>query len=288
MNIHDTVEAQRAFFRTGATLPVAFRVAALKKLRDTIRAREDAIAAALRQDLGKSDYESYMCETGLALSELRHMIRHTPRYARQQRVHTPLAQFAARSYRQPTPYGNTLILSPWNYPFLLTIDPLADAIAAGNTAIVKPSAYSPATSQLVKELIADCFPPEYVAVVTGGRAENTALLTINKSVCPAAAVRCGGRLTYTFVIRNTGNKAVTAEDLAAVTDVFDPVLIELAVTFNAEDWVSPVNYTYNSVTGLFTTVAGRITVPAATFVQEASGAWTVQPGESVLTVSGTV
>ena len=119
-------------------------------------------------------------------------------------------------------------------------------------------------------------------------AENTALLTINKSVCPAAAVRCGGRLTYTFVIRNTGNKAVTAEDLAAVTDVFDPVLRELAVTFNAEDWVSPVNYTYNSVTGLFTTVAGRITVPAATFVQEASGAWTVQPGESVLTVSGTV
>ena len=176
MNIHDTVEAQRAFFRTGATLPVTFRVAALKKLRDAIRAREDDIAAALRQDLGKSDYESYMCETGLALSELSHMIRHTPRYARQQRVHTPLAQFAARSYRQPTPYGNTLILSPWNYPFLLTIDPLADAIAAGNTAIVKPSAYSPATSQLVKELIADCFPPEYVAVVTGGRAENTALL----------------------------------------------------------------------------------------------------------------
>ena len=176
MNIHDTVEAQRAFFRTGATLPVTFRVAALKKLRDAIRAREDDIAAALREDLGKSDYESYMCETGLALSELSHMIRHTPRYARQQRVHTPLAQFAARSYRQPTPYGNTLILSPWNYPFLLTIDPLADAIAAGNTAIVKPSAYSPATSALVKELIADCFPPEYVAVVTGGRAENTALL----------------------------------------------------------------------------------------------------------------
>lgn len=119
-------------------------------------------------------------------------------------------------------------------------------------------------------------------------AENTVLLTINKSVFPAAVVRCGGRLNYTFVIRNTGNKAVTAEDLATVTDVFNPVLRGLAVTFNAEDWTSPANYTYNSVTGLFTTVAGRITVPAATFVQEASGAWTVHPGESVLTVSGTV
>ena len=87
-----------------------------------------------------------------------------------------MAQFAAKSYQKPVPYGNVLIMSPWNYPFLLTIGPLVDAIAAGNTAIVKPSAYSPATSALIAQMLAECFPPEYVAVITGGRAENAALL----------------------------------------------------------------------------------------------------------------
>ena len=91
-------------------------------------------------------------------------------------MRTPLAQFASHSYRQPVPYGNTLIMSPWNYPFLLAMEPLADAIAAGNTAILKPSAYSPSTSRIIAEVIAECFPSEYVAVVSGGRAENAALL----------------------------------------------------------------------------------------------------------------
>jgi aldehyde dehydrogenase (NAD+) len=104
------------------------------------------------------------------------MIRHTRKFARRKTVYTPLAQFASHSFQQPVPYGNTLIMSPWNYPFLLTLDPLVDAIAAGNTAIVKPSAYSPATSAILAEIIRAAFAPEYVAVVTGGRAENTCLL----------------------------------------------------------------------------------------------------------------
>ncbi|MDY4104134.1 MAG: aldehyde dehydrogenase [Oscillospiraceae bacterium] len=210
MNIHETVQAQRAFFRTGATFPVEFRVQALQTLRDAIRAREDDIAAALWEDLGKSDYESYLCETGLALSEVSYLIRNTPRYARPIRVRTPLSQFPARSYRQPTPYGNTLILSPWNYPFLLAIDPLADAIAAGNTAIVKPSAYSPATSQVVKDLIGDCFPPEYVAVVTGGREENTALLEEK----------------YDLVFF-TGSQAVGKTVLRKAAETLTPAVLEL-------------------------------------------------------------
>ena len=117
-----------------------------------------------------------MCETGLVRTELSYMIRHTPRFAAEHWVHTPLAQFASRSYKKPSPYGNVLIMSPWNYPFLLTIDPLADAIAAGNTAIVKPSAYAPATGKLVEKILTECFSPEYVAVVMGGREENRALL----------------------------------------------------------------------------------------------------------------
>ena len=105
------------------------------------------------------------------------MLRHVRRFARKKTVPTPLAQFHAKSFVLPCPYGNVLIMSPWNYPFLLTIDPLVTAIAAGNTAVVKPSAYSPATSAVVAQLIGECFPPEYVAVGTGGREENAALLS---------------------------------------------------------------------------------------------------------------
>ena len=176
MNIQEIVERQRRFFRTGATLPVSFRLAMLKELRDAVDRYEEEIGAALAADLGKSGYESFMCETGLVQGEISWMLRHTGRLAKEHTVPTPLAQFAARSFRKFSPYGNVLIMSPWNYPLLLTLDPLADAIAAGNTAVVKPSAYAPATSALLAKMVGELFPPEYVAVVTGGREENAALL----------------------------------------------------------------------------------------------------------------
>ena len=176
MNIDEILQRQRAFFQSGATLDVDFRIRALKKLRGAVDRYEKEISAALTADLGKSDFEGFMCETGLVRSELSYMIRHTRRFAQEKTVYTPLAQFASRSFRKPSPYGNVLIMSPWNYPFHLTIAPLADAIAAGNTAIVKPSAYSPATSAVIEKIITECFGPEYVAVVTGGRKENARLL----------------------------------------------------------------------------------------------------------------
>ena len=117
-----------------------------------------------------------MCEIGLSLTEITYMIRHVRRFARAKTVATPLAQFHSHSFVQPMPYGNVLIMSPWNYPFLLTIDALTDALAAGNTVLIKPSAYAPATAEIIKTIVSECFPPEYVAVVTGGRAENAALL----------------------------------------------------------------------------------------------------------------
>ena len=174
--ISQLVSDQRAYFASGATLDVSCRIAALKKLRAALLENEVAIADALLKDLGKSPEESYMCETGLVISELSYLIQHVRSFSREKTVPTPLAQFASRSYRKPTPYGVSLIMSPWNYPLLLTLDPLADAIAAGCTAIVKPSAYSPATSALLETLIGSLFPREYVAVVTGGRAENACLL----------------------------------------------------------------------------------------------------------------
>ena len=175
-DIENIVKKQRAYFNSGKMLPVEQRIASLKRLRSYIRRYEDEIGEALKEDLGKSSIEGYFCETGLVLSELTYMINHVRRYAREHTVHSPITQFVSRSYVKPSPYGCTLIMSPWNYPFLLTIDPLVDAIAAGNTAVVKPSAYSPASSRVIEKLISECFRPEYVKVVTGGREENAALL----------------------------------------------------------------------------------------------------------------
>ena len=177
MNIEEILVKQRQFFHEGKTLPVKFRVAMLKKLYRAVKEHEAEINLALKADLGKSDFEGFMCEVGLTLSEISYMIRHTKGFAKRKIVYTPIPQFASCSFKKPSPYGNVLIMSPWNYPFLLTIEPLADAISAGNTVIVKPSAYSPQTSRVMAKLISKCFPPEYVAVVTGGREENGELLS---------------------------------------------------------------------------------------------------------------
>lgn len=167
---------QREFFLSGATLDVDYRISALKTLRECIKAHEDEICEALHADLGKSVTESYMCEIGLVYDELRYMISHVERLSKERWVPTPLAQFASRSFVKPSPRGTALIMSPWNYPILLTFDPLIDAIAAGNTAMVKPSVQSPATTEVITKIIELCFPEKYVAMVTGGRAENRYLL----------------------------------------------------------------------------------------------------------------
>ena len=209
-DIRTLVAQQEDFFHSGATRAVEYRIGALASLKGAILRHEDALAAALKADLGKSAAESFMCEIGLTLSELTWMQKHLPALAHEKRVPTPLAQFAARSFRAPSPYGTVLIMSPWNYPVLLTLEPLIDAIAAGNTAIVKPSAYAAATSEVLKALLAECFAPEYVSVVTGGRAENQALLH--------------QRFDKIFF---TGGKAVGHEVLHAAADNLTPVTLEL-------------------------------------------------------------
>lgn len=208
--INALLEKQRAYYRSGVTIPVKFRVEQLKKLYVTVKQYQNEINDALKADLGKSHYEGFMCESGLALTEISYMIKHVKRFAGRKRVKTPLAQFCSRSYTQPMPYGNVLIMSPWNYPFLLTIEPLTDAIAAGNTAIVKPSAYSPATSKIVEKIIAECFAPEYISVVTGGRAENTALLD--------------QKFDFVFF---TGSASVGKEVLRRTAEHLTPCVLEL-------------------------------------------------------------
>lgn len=204
------VDGQRNFFLTGNTLDVEFRIQSLQKLKSFILKYESEIHAAIQKDLGKSEFESYMCETGLTLSEITYMLKHIRSFAKEKRVRTPLAQFHSRSYRKPSPHGVVLIMSPWNYPFLLTIEPLVDAIAAGNTAVIKPSAYSPHTSAVIYRMISECFAPEYVSVITGGRAENTCLL--------------GEKFDYIFF---TGSQSVGKEVMRKAAEHLTPVTLEL-------------------------------------------------------------
>ncbi len=208
--IASLLDKQREYYKSGVTVPVDFRIEQLKKLYAAIKKYENEILQALHTDLGKSDYESFMCEIGLVLSEITYMIRHTKKFAKRKTVYTPITNFHAHCFKQPVPYGNTLIMSPWNYPFLLTVDPLADAIAAGNTAIVKPSAYSPATSAIISKIISECFDAEYIAVITGGRAENAALL----------------EQKFNFVFF-TGSQAVGKEVLRHTAEHLTPAVLEL-------------------------------------------------------------
>ena len=117
--------------------------------------------------------------------------------------------------------------------------------------------------------------------------EDRSDLTISKSVCPAI-VSENEPLTYTFVIENHGNTPAVATDNVVLTDMLDPVLNPVTVTFNDATWTEGVSYTYDTSTGLFATVAGQITVPAATYTQAADGTWTITPGTAVLTITGTV
>lgn len=209
-NIDEILTKQRRYFRSGATLPVSFRIAMLKKLYAAVKKYEPEIGAALNADLGKSRFEGFMCETGLVLSEISYMIRHVKSYAAEKIVPTPITNFAGVSYKKPSPYGNVLLMSPWNYPFLLTIDPLVDAIAAGNTAVVKPSAYSPATSGVIERMLTECFGEEYVAVITGGRRENARLLETK----------------FDFVFF-TGSQNVGKEVLRHTAETLTPAVLEL-------------------------------------------------------------
>ena len=208
--IKQLIQKQRTFFHSGATLDVEYRMHALQKLKACILKYENEINIAIRADLGKCAFESYMCETGLVLSELTYMLKHTRKFAKERTVRTPLAQFHSRSYQKPSPYGVTLIMSPWNYPFMLTMEPLIDALAAGNTAILKPSAYSAHTTALIVRLIKECFDEKYVAVVTGGREENTCLLQEH--------------FDYIFF---TGSQSVGKEVMRQASSHLTPVTLEL-------------------------------------------------------------
>lgn len=210
MNIEEVVQTQKTFFATDATKSVTFRINALKMLKAAILKKQQALYTAMKSDLNKSEFETYMTELGMVLDELRFVMKHISGWAKRKAVHTPLAQFHSLSFKMPEPYGVALIMAPWNYPFQLSLEPLIGAIAAGNCAIVKPSAYAPKTSQIISDIIADCFPSKYVTVVQGGRQKNQDLLS--------------QRFDYIFF---TGSVAVGKFVMESAAKNLTPVSLEL-------------------------------------------------------------
>ncbi len=210
MTTSQILQNQREYFLTGETKNIKFRKRQLKNLRKAILDNEQNIYNALKTDLGKTEIESYMCEFALVINEIDYMLKHIKSFSKPKRVHTEIANFPAKAYTLPSPKGNVLIMSPWNYPFMLTMEPLVDAIAAGNTAIVKPSAYSKATSQLIFDIISKTFEPKYIASILGGREANQDLLTL--------------KFDHIFF---TGSKAVGHEVLKSAEKNMTTVTLEL-------------------------------------------------------------
>ena len=170
--------AQRAFFRSGKTLDIDFRIQMLKRLYTAVKENSEHLTNALTADLGKSEAEGFMCEVGLVLSEIRDQIRHVKKWSAPKRKLTDLVNYFGTSMTVTEPLGSVLIMAPWNYPVLLCLAPLAGAVAAGNTVILKPSAYAPESSKAIRALIEKVFDPAHVCVKEGGRAENAELLEL--------------------------------------------------------------------------------------------------------------
>lgn len=182
----DLVQAQREFFRSGRTRDISFRIAQLRALRTAIIDGEAAILEACRSDMNKPPMEAYTSERGMVLNEIDQAVRNLESWAKPTRVKTPMLHtrlfgvaqhFLASSFVYSEPYGVVLIISPWNYPFQLTLSPLVGAVAAGNCAVLKPSELAPASSRVLAKLIRDHFDPAFVAVVEGDSAAASALLS---------------------------------------------------------------------------------------------------------------
>ena len=176
MEFQTVVQKQRAFFNTGRTRDADFRKAQLATLQRAISGNRESILKALQQDLSKSAYEGYLTEVGIVLDEIRFIKKRLHKWSKARRVRTHLFQFPGSSYIYPEPYGVSLIISPWNYPFQLVIDPLIGSMAAGNCSVVKPSEYAPQTARVLNQIISQNFEPAYIAVIEGEAEVSRALL----------------------------------------------------------------------------------------------------------------
>ena len=203
-------EAQKAYFHGGATLNISFRKNMLKKLLAAMEAWENRLCKALWEDLHKSYEEAYLTEISIVKAEIRAHIKHVAKWARRRKAPTPIKLFPASSYIVKEPLGNALIISPWNYPVQLLLNPLVGAISSGCTAVLKPSPYVPTVSKVIEDMITETFPQEYIAVVQGNRDVNTALLEQRWDI-----------------IFFTGSPALAKTVMTAAAKYLTPVILEL-------------------------------------------------------------
>ncbi|WP_280770220.1 aldehyde dehydrogenase [Salipaludibacillus daqingensis] len=208
--IHSLIHKQKQYYYSGETKEISFRKEQLTKLKEAIKHRESDILDALKKDLNKSEYEAYLTEIGFLLNEIKDMLKNIDYWATPRKEKTPFTHFGGKSYVYKEPYGVTLIVAPWNYPFQLAIAPLIGALGAGNTAIIKPSEFTPNTSMVIRDLIASTFPEKYVAVVEGDAEVSKALLE--------------EKVDYIFF---TGSTQVGQKVMEAASKHLTPVTLEL-------------------------------------------------------------
>lgn len=174
--IQDLLNRQNEYFSENHTLSLAFRKAALLRLKSAILSRQVELERALADDLGKHRQECYTSEIGFVLTEITHTCKHLKAWMKPIRKKSPMYVFSSKSRIDKQPFGSVLIMGPFNYPFQLLIAPLVAAISAGNCAVLSPSELTPHTAAVIKALIADCFPPEFVFCTDGGIENNDKLL----------------------------------------------------------------------------------------------------------------
>ena len=208
--IINIIEAQKAYFRTGATLDINFRRSMLKKLLCAMDKWEKRITDALWADLHKSYEEAYLTEISIVTGEIRNHMKNVGRWSARKKMKSPLKLFPSRSYIVKEPLGNSLIIAPWNYPVQLLLNPLVGAISSGCTAVLKPSPYVPNVSETIGQMIAETFEEQYIAVVQGNRTVNTALLEQRWDI-----------------IFFTGSPALAKTVMAAAARNLTPVVLEL-------------------------------------------------------------
>lgn len=171
---------QKEFFESGKTINVDYRIKNLKKLNDIIKKNEDKILNELKKDLGKSNFEGYVTEVGILYDDINFHIKNVKKWSSEEKRKSPIVYYPSKSYIYKEPYGVTLIIGPFNYPFQLVIAPLIGAISAGNTAIIKPSENSRNIALLLEKLINENFPEEYLRVVNPLGGKETVSLLLDK------------------------------------------------------------------------------------------------------------
>ena len=210
LQIDDVFQAQKAYFASGATRSLDFRIKMLKRLSCSIQEYEPALFKALKLDLGKPEFEAYVSEIGFVLSDIDHSLSKLPGWYKNKPVASSLLHFPARSKIVAEPLGLALIIGPWNYPFQLIMAPLIGAIAAGDCAVVKPANISSNVAEVIRDLLEHTFSSEYIACFVGGRAANAALLAKPFDL-----------------IFYTGNPEIGKVVMAAAAKNLTPVVLEL-------------------------------------------------------------